>query len=184
MIYPRVTEVLAAYGNYDKIPSSILVPKANIGNTVHALCAGISKGAWIPEGMIAEECLGYVQSFKLWHDDFVHETEIIEQRYNDETEGYTGQIDQVITAKDTYRYLVDLKTTARQMKTHPVQVAAYERLLKCNGITVHGAILLYLQKDGSMPKFLQLNNLEQERHVFSAALICWRYFNARKLCTK
>jgi len=75
---PRVTEILKPFTSYDQVPKDILERAAAKGTSVHALCAGIAKGNWIPDGMIGAELLGFVQSFRKWADLYVKKFVIIE----------------------------------------------------------------------------------------------------------
>lgn len=179
MDYPRVTEVLKAFTNYDHVPLQILERAAARGTSVHALCAGIAKGAWIPEGMISEELKGYVTSFRKWAEAQVDKFIIIEKRYSDDHLQYSGQLDFVILGSDSKLYLVDLKTSARPQKTYPVQMAAYDYLLSIHNVHVEGAMLVYLSKEGEFPEIDLLEDMTQERQVFLDALNCWHYFNKR-----
>src|SRR4051812_22392174 len=123
MDVPRVTEILRAYTNYDQVPKDILEKAAARGTTVHALCAGFAKGNWIPDGMISDEHIGYVNSFKKWTESQVKKFVIIEKRFTDEQLKYSGQLDFVIVGSDDELYLIDLKTSSRSQKTYPVQMA-------------------------------------------------------------
>jgi hypothetical protein len=177
---PRVTEILKSYSGYDNVPKNILENAAQRGTAVHALCAGIAKGAWVPDSMVQEEYKGYVSSFMQWNEAVVKEYVVIEKRYTDETKRFSGQVDFVIRAYDGELYLADLKTTAKPHKTHPIQMAAYTHLLKSNGIEVKGAALIYLDKEGVYPPVHHYVGLHEELKIFEAALQCWNYFNKRK----
>lgn len=150
------------------------------GTTVHALCAGIAKGAWIPDGMIDAELLGYVNSFKKWADTQVSKFVVIEKRFKDDTLEFTGQLDFVILGHDNELYLADLKTSARPQKTYPVQMAAYEHLLNKHNVKIKGAMLVYLNKTGEFPEIHMLEDMQAEHDVFLSALDCWNYFNKGK----
>jgi len=180
MDYPRVTEILRAYTSYDQVPADILQRAAARGTTVHALCAGIAKGNWIPDGMIGEEFIGYVNSFKQWAGAQVDKFVIIEKRYMDDDLKYSGQLDFVVEGTDGKLYLVDLKTSAKPQKTYPVQMAAYDSLLRKQGVTVHGAMIVYLKKDGDFPDIHFIEDMKPEFAVFVSALYCWHYFNKGK----
>lgn len=180
MNYPRVTEILRAYSNFDQVPIHILDRAAARGVSVHAICAGISKGAWIPDGMIGQEHIGYVNSFKQWAKAQVSEFVIIEKRYADDEKKYTGQLDSVILAVDKELYLVDLKTSSRKNKTYRIQMAAYHLLLKKHNVKVKGAMIVYLDKDGEFPDIDLLEDMSEEERVFESALHCWHYFNKGK----
>lgn len=180
MDYPRVTEVLRAFTSYDQVPKDILERAAARGTSVHALCAAIAKGDWIPDTMIDKELRGYVNSFKQWAEAQVDKFVIIEKRLHDNLLQYSGQLDFVILGKDNELYLVDLKTSARPQKTYPVQMAAYDYLLRNNEVKVKTAMLVYLNKDGDFPEIHTLESMDREFQVFHSALDCYHYFNKGK----
>src|ERR1700733_9062991 len=134
ILYPRVTEILKPFSGFDYVSPTILKRAAARGSSVHALCAGIAKGAWLPDSMIDEELKGYVDSFKKWAKAQVKEFKIIEKRYCDEVLGFTGQVDFVLVGTDEEIWLVDLKTSSHKNKTYPLQMAAYVYLLNKNSI--------------------------------------------------
>ncbi len=177
---PRVTEILRPYTGYDQVPKDILERAAARGTSVHALCAGIAKGNWIPDGMIGDELIGYVRSFRLWQEAQVKEFVIIEKRYTDWENRYSGQLDFVVKCNDDKYYLVDLKTSAKPQKTYPVQMAAYDGLLAQNGIKVEGAMLVYLNKDGEFPNIDFIEDMTEQFDVFLCAVKCYEYFKIRK----
>lgn len=177
---PRVTEILRPLTTYDQVPEYVLHRAAARGTTVHALCAAIAKGEWVPDGMIDAEHLPYVNSFRSWAEQQVEKFVIIEQRYSDENAGFTGQLDFVIKGKDNELYLVDIKTSARPQKTYPLQMAAYDLLLRNHGIEVKAAMLVYLSKDNEFPNIDCIEDLKPEREVFMAALTCYNYIHRRK----
>lgn len=180
MAYPRVTEILNPFTSYDKVPPNILERAAARGTTVHALCAGLAKDEWIPDGMIGEEYLGYVKSFKQWAKHQVKKFVIIEKRYHDDFRGYSGQLDFVVQGNDGELYLVDLKTSAAPQKTYPIQMAAYDNLLRQHQVKVKGAMLVYLDKDGEFPEIDYIEDFNEQWSVFCSALHCWNYFKRTK----
>ncbi len=177
---PRVTEILKPYSGLEYVPKQILDRAAARGTSVHALCAGIARGNWIPEAMIDENLVGYVNSFRKWSEAQVDKFITIEKRFTEPDMLYSGQLDFVVLGTDGKLYLVDLKTTAKPSKTHPVQMAAYDRLLKRHGIVVEAALLVYLTNDGEFPDIHRIDDMTKEFSVFSSALECWNYFFKRK----
>lgn len=177
---PRVTEIIKPYTQYDKIPRQILENAASRGTTVHAICAGIAQGAWVPDEMIDEGLKGYVASFKAWSSRYAQKYIIVEKRFTDYELGYTGQLDFVVLAHDGDLWLVDIKTSARHQKHYCIQMAAYAKLLERNHIQISGAMLVYLSKDGDEPKVHTLSDMCEETEVFFSALTCWKYFNEKK----
>ncbi len=177
---PRVTEILKAFTSYDQVPKDILERAAARGTSVHALCAGIAKGNWIPDGMIGDDLIGYVRSFRKWQEAQVKRFVIVEKRYTELANQYSGQLDFVVEATDHKLYLVDLKTSSRPQKTYPIQMAAYNMLLRQNDVHVAGAMLVYLDKDGEFPDIHFLEDMTEEYGVFQSALECYQYFKMRK----
>lgn len=184
MKYPRVTEILRPFTKYENVPPDRLAAAAARGSTVHAICAGIAKGAWIPDGMIAENLLGYVNSFKKWSQAQAIEFIEVEKRYFDEVYEFSGQIDYLILGSDQKRYLVDLKTSARAQKTYPVQMGAYWHLLTTNGMRVEGAMLVYLDKDGEFPEIDLIEDISEHQRIFWSAYECYKYFHKAKVKSK
>lgn len=177
---PRVTEILRPFTSYDQVPKDILERASARGTSVHALCAGIAKGNWIPDGMIGEELIGYVRSFRKWQDAQVKEFTIIEKRYTDHEKRYTGQLDFVVRCTDGKYYLADLKTSAKPQKTYPIQMAAYKELLAQNGVQIEAAMLVYLKKDGEFPDIDLVEFVDGEFEIFCSAVKCYEYFKIRK----
>lgn len=177
---PRVTEILKYFSNFQYVAKDILEKAAARGSSVHGICAGIAKGAWIPEGMINEELRGYVKSFQIWSEAEVSEYLIIEKRFHDEEKNFSGQLDYVVTNKEGETWLVDIKTSASPQKTYPLQMAAYRHLLNNHGVTVRGALIVYLSREGDTPKVHRLENMSEETHIFMCALDCWHFFNKGK----
>jgi len=177
---PRVTEILKYYSSYDKVPKEILNKAAERGTIVHAICANIAKGAWVPDSTINPTHLSYVESFRLWSNEVVETFDIIEKRYSDEDLYYTGQLDFVITTKDGKKMLVDLKTSCAPQKTYPIQMAAYYNLLKKHGEEVEGALIVYINKSGTYPSVYTIEDFTIPLEIFNCALKCWKHFNPRK----
>jgi len=116
MKHPRVTEILKNFTNYEHIPQQILGRAAARGTSVHALCAGIAQGAWIPDGMIDEELVGYVNSFKKWSEVQVKSFLIIEERYTNEELKYSEELHIFLSALDCWHYFNKGKKNGRKRK--------------------------------------------------------------------
>lgn len=177
---PRVTEILRCFSGMEYVDKQVLARAAQRGTTVHAICAGLAKGAWIPESTIDEELHGYIASFKQWAAAQVLAFPIIEKRLQDNHNLFTGQLDFVIKGSDNELYLVDLKTSTRPQKTYPIQMAAYKYLLEIHGVRIKAAMLVYLSKDGEFPDIARYDELDDETCVFFSALKCYQYFHRKK----
>ena len=177
---PRVTEILHCFAQYRGVPRDVLENAAARGTKVHGLCACVAQDLWVPP--MLDELKPYVESFTRWHDSQVKRLILVEKRLHDKNETYTGQIDFVFELNDDKTWLVDIKTCQQPMKSHPVQMAAYIKMLIDNGIQVEGAQLVYLPKTGKDVKVLSytMDELRELYGVFAAALKCYYYFNAKK----
>jgi PD-(D/E)XK nuclease superfamily len=181
MDYPRVTDILKPFSGSSYVPKDILGPAAVRGTVVHAICAEIAKGGWVPDGMIDEEYRGYVNSFKLWLEKHIRKPIIIEKRFVHTYFKYTGQVDMVAEGVDDNLYLIDLKTTSAPQRSHVPQMAAYKWLiLHAQKIDIHAALIVYLDKDGAFPKIRKHEHLTHEFDVFLSALECYNYFHPGK----
>lgn len=180
MDYPRVTEVLKPFATYHGVPLNVMENAASRGTKVHAYCAAIAKGAWLPDSMIGEEFIGYVDAFRDWRGDLEVETFlVVEQRFIHEKHRYSGQVDFVIKTKSGREVLVDLKTSAKPQKTHPLQMAAYMEVLASHEIYVQEAWLVYLKKQGGYKQQV-VPYKPSEVATFLSALQCWRYFHGNE----
>lgn len=176
----RVTDVLKPFTGYEFVNHTVLANAAVRGTAVHSLCAAIAQDAFVDDENIQEDLRGFVKSFRLWKEAQVSSFVLIEKRYFDDDNGYTGQLDYVILGTDDKLYLVDLKTGSSPQKTHPVQMAAYDELLRKHSIAVHGAMLVYLDREGAFPDVKLLEDMTNERSVFLSALHCYKYFNRKR----
>lgn len=178
--FPRVTDILKPFTNLEYVPRDVLDRAATRGTQVHALCAAVAEGAWIPDETVQPDYRGYLQSFVKWHLAQVKEFLIIEKRFEHDAHEYTGQVDFVVKASDDLLWLVDIKTSSRHQKTYPVQMAAYREMLAIHSVHTHGAMVVYLDKDGEFPDIDVLEDTKEEFRVFMSALECHKYFKQRK----
>lgn len=189
--YARVTDILKPFTPFKNMSEPAIdaqesawrrtVQKAAArGTTVHAICAAIANDEWVPCDIIPQEAKGYVESFHAWMKDRVEMFLVIETRYSDDKQEYTGQVDFIALYKDGRCVLVDIKTTYKPEKTHPIQVAAYSQLAELHGCHVDAVSLVYLSKEGKYPKCFEYeeDELELRRDVFNSALNCYKYFNS------
>ncbi len=184
MTQPTVTEVLRAFSGFDKVSLAVLDKAAARGTTVHAICAEIAQGTWIPDDFTREDLRGYVRSFLKWKEYQVNKFLVIEKRYYNECLGYSGKIDFLIEGSDKKKYLVDLKTSHSPNKTYPVQMAAYTDLLRRDGIQTEAALIIYLDKEGGFPEIHYLDDLSEEWDIFKCALECYVYFKKPSIAKK
>jgi hypothetical protein len=176
---PTVTECIAPWVDWSKIPPGVLQAAADRGTAVHAACANIAQG--IPVIGISVECAGYVDSFRGWFDTIVEEVLLIEERLFDEANGYCGQIDLLVGTKQGEIWLIDVKTPLALSKSWRVQLAAYHHLCDLwaekNNVCLDRYGSLRLRPDGGIPAVdWYEGSAAPDFNIFLSALNCFRFF--------
>lgn len=176
MNYPSVTQVLGVYQDFSMIDKDVLEFATERGSVVHKICACRARGLpYLTEIMPA--AAGYVLSFDTWFTSSVLEVHLVETRLVDETYGFTGTPDLIVTLKGDPRPSVwDLKTPAAEYPTWWGQAAAYKRLAQENGYPVVRAGIVQLKPDGSPPRVPPYEVGPRDLAAFLAALTAWKYF--------
>ncbi|MFH2076584.1 MAG: hypothetical protein ABIJ57_14775 [Pseudomonadota bacterium] len=176
---PTVTETIAPWVDFSRIPLATLQAAADRGTAVHAACANIARA--LPVIGVSVECAGYVASFVGWFDKIVEEALLVEERLFDEANGYCGQIDLLVSTKGGELWLVDLKSPVILSKSWKVQIAAYGRLCDLwsvkNNVNIDRCGSLRLRKDGGIPSMdWYEGSALQDFNIFLSALNCFRFF--------
>lgn len=178
--YPSVTEILAPYSGYDRVPPHLLDAASARGSLVHAHCAAIAKEEWAPAPR--QEARGYIVSFQKWFDAFVDKVLFVEGELEDPELGYCGHPDLIVKSRKLGGVILpDLKTPAGVKKVWGSQLAGYENLsrkdkrISLPPIDRLGS--LRLDKDGAMAKFDEFTeNLLAYFGAFYAALAAHKFF--------
>jgi hypothetical protein len=175
------------------IPLDTLINASIRGTKVDGYCAAYLEGLFIPE--IEEEYLPYFQAFKQWYDDHVEMVLYPTERlYCDELR-ITGKFDFILHLKNGEDVLIDLKATATESKSWPIQLAAYNHLCTIAGYQIDGVYNLHLKKqygkktkDGGKAPFKivaklidQTPKLQKSWDIFKACLACYDYFDREEV---
>lgn len=172
--HPSVTTVLKPYTDFSMVPEHILTRATERGRKVHAICAAICQGLWIPP--IPSECAGYIKSFRIWLDAYVEKIIFVEKELVDPVYGFLGHPDMVVKIPEGI-VLVDLKTPIALQKTWQLQLAAYLHLAKMNGHKPERVGSLRLNANGGIAKMDWYQDSANDLNIFLALLNGWRYFN-------
>ena len=173
--YARVTEILNPYTDFSMVPEHILSRATERGRKVHAICAGILQGLWIPP--IDPEYAGYIASFQAWREQFVEEVIFVEHELVDPTYGLIGHIDFYGKLKKLGYALLDWKTPVALYKAWRLQMSGYNRLLEVAKRKVDVIASLQLNPDGNIPKMTRYENSAQDFNIFLGLLNGWNYFH-------
>ncbi len=178
-----VTQVLAPFINFDNVPEHVLTRATERGSKVHAICAAICQGLWIPP--IPPECAGYIASFQTWFDQYVEEVIFVEKELVDPVYGYLGHPDFYGKLKGIGYALLDWKTPITLYKQWKVQLSAYKRLLEINKKQIREykfvraidvVASLQLDPQGGIPKMERYENSVEDLNVFFGLLNAHNYF--------
>lgn len=182
-LYPRVSDILKVYTASDMamIQPEVLAKAADRGTRVHALCGGYARKLWLPD--IDEDCLPYFNSFKLWCDENVKSVILTEERLYDDDLKFTGQIDMLVETKSGSLALIDLKTSATESKSWPLQLAAYAHLSDYNHLRRNESLIIKLKKTGCKAKEIAYTPDQITKHwnLFKGAIDLYAYFNVKEV---
>jgi len=175
--FPSVTEVLQPFSGYGSVPESVLEAASARGTFVHAACAAIAKGEWLPRP--PKEFGGYVASFRWWFERYVDDVLLVEEELTDPELEFIGHPDLLIVSKALGGIILpDIKTPLNQQKVWACQLAGYRRLVQVDRNIVPDRIgSLQLSPDGKPPKFHDYTHNPHYFNAFHAALVAWKFFN-------
>lgn len=170
MTLPRVSQIIAPYSGYSKVPKKILEKAADRGTLIHAACLSMVKKE---ECRLPYEYAKYAMSFGkfLPHIKSIHS---YETRLADEEWKYTGMYD-YIGEIEGYKGLTlfDIKSSYASKKIWGCQLAAYARLVeKQFDIKPTTLMALHLSKEGNAP---QLIEYELKSHLKHFKAMCEMY---------
>jgi hypothetical protein len=176
---PSVTQVIAPFTDYSRIPPHILAQASERGSRVHGICAARVQGLWHPP--VGDDLAGYIRSFDAWAlvvaDLVLAEAELV-----DAALGYAGHPDLILRVHgDEGLSLVDLKTPVALHWVWRAQLAAYRNLAEVNGHQISRVFSLRLAKDGGQAKLDEYTGTTRADFAgFIAALNAYRYFKGEK----
>lgn len=127
-----VTSMLKGMEDLSSIPPAILARKAALGTAVHYATELDDQGQ-LDEDTVHEEVLGYLNGWRLFKQE--HEVEFIsiEQKLAHRRMRYAGTVDRVMKV-DSERGVWDIKTRLEIPPVVGIQLAAYNELVRENGI--------------------------------------------------
>lgn len=149
MKLPRVSQIIAPYSGYHKIPKKILEKAANRGTIIHSACLAMVKKE---EFKLTADYANYVISFAKFLPS-IKEVMAYETRYDDSYWHYTGMFDYLgIVEGWPGITLFDIKTSYSTKKIWGCQLAAYSRLISMHmNILPDTLMVVHLSKEGKAP---------------------------------
>lgn len=117
---------------------------------MHGCMAAYGLGIWHPK--IHPELVPYVESGIKWYDANVKKVIAVEQRYVDERNQYTGQIDLLAETVNDGVAVIDWKTSVAAYDIWELTTAAYKNLVEINlNIDVDTRMTVRLRKEPGKP---------------------------------
>lgn len=172
--YPSVTDVIAPYIDKGWFTDEC----RERGSAVHAVCEAHMQGLYAPK-LISTWQL-YVDSFKRWADLVIDKIILAEVRLVNDSLGYCGKPDAIITMKGTDKViLVDWKTSQGRQKWWELQICAYRELAEYNGIKTQRGLSVRLKKDGLMAIADEYPDMKAW-NIFVGLLNSHRFFNGNR----
>ena len=170
MNLPRVSQIIAPYSGYNKVPKKILEKAADRGTLIHSAClAMVQKEAC----KLPFEYAKYAMSFGKFLPQ-IKSIHSFENRLSDEKWGYTGMYD-YLGEVEGYEgtTLFDIKSSYAAKKIWGCQVAAYARLAEIHWEILPKTILVvHLSKEGNAPKLIEY---DLEIHLAYFKAMCEMY---------
>lgn len=201
LTYPRVSEIIGTHiaDELRSVPLDTLANACLRGTKLHAYCTAYLRGLWVP--VIEEEYLHYFEAFKAWAEENVFQTLYTGVRLYDDERRFTGEFDIIAVLKDSKQIaLIDLKTSCKESKSWPIQLAAYKHLCIHNGYEIETVFNLHLKKTKgavfeevngkkvkASPEKIKAKRIDHEEkdlvaywEVFDSALSCYDYFKRKE----
>jgi hypothetical protein len=175
--YLRVTEILQPFSKLHLLDAKIVANAADRGTRVHKFCTLYALNMLIID--VDDDCKGYVDSYKRWHDSMVAKVFMASKRINNACYRISGEFDLVVQLKDSEKsVLIDLKTPASSSPSWQLQTAAYKMLIELDDASweIDRRIALQLPKDGSQAKVIEYTNHENDEEKYLKALELYRFF--------
>jgi hypothetical protein len=157
--YDRVTSItgMIAYSGmmelgkkigFEKV-DEIMRTAGDRGRKFHEYCGLALKGK------LSDDMLQWVRAenhkmhdnlmqFIKWSSGEMKKVIISEKRYFDDKRLICGKPDIVAELKDGKTHLIDIKSSSKIYRSHFMQLAAYDYLLRENGIKVHDCMILHI----------------------------------------
>lgn len=170
-IVPGVTEILAPFCDFSRIPKDVLEYKRTLGRAVHKAIEYFEAGELDMES-VDETALPYLYSWQAFKDAKPLRVVGAEQIVYSKRYGFCGRKDLDVEFLDEPGVIwqLDAKCVVKMMPETALQTAAYAQATNENGtykITKRGG--LQLQPDGSMAKLYPYTN-RTDLNVFLNAL--------------
>lgn len=176
--YTRISDVLDPFKDFANIDPEVLANAARRGTAVHKYCElFISNMLFID---VADDCVGYIESFKIWLETVNPSPICLEERLYCEKRKITGQFDLLAKIGDD-TVLVDIKTSSKPALSWDLQTAAYNLLIEeQKNVTVDNRMCLMLSKTGKKPRTIYFEDTLKKINMFENALELYRFFEKDK----
>lgn len=152
--YARVSDILAAFVDFNAIPPDVLERKAALGTRIHDAINHEIQGDLV---VVPVQEVGYFQSFERWRSALCPVFLETEKRMYCDQKMLTGCIDALVKFEgEKIAVLVDWKTSVSESPAWILQAHLYHYLLNVNDIQIAPRFLwVKLDKHGLLPRVYQ-----------------------------
>ncbi len=169
----RVTTVLSPWADFSKIDPDVLAEAAARGTRAHTAFSNYALGRFV---YVPDDCHGYLESYKRWHDEYIDQVLAVEVELICSVYGFYGHADLIAVIKgDADPTVIDWKTPIATQPLWKSQLAAYFHLAKPK-YNPKRVASLRLKRDGSRALFDEYTSQAEDFAGFLAALSAYKFF--------
>jgi hypothetical protein len=175
---PSVSQIIRVLSSYHDVPQDKLDEAADRGRRVHAMTELIDAGETVKPDF---DAIGFKESYESWLAENKIEIVLSEQRMMCFSGLWFAGTPDRLAIVNGKPYVIDIKTTAKVMPQHGVQIAAYQILAESNGHKGYKGMTLRLRDDGP-PEIKKYSALEERmnRNTFISCLNIFQWKQENK----
>lgn len=186
--YPRVTRILQAIdkpglarwrgriGNDEA--DRVARDGAAIGTEFHGIVADINRGVhnqrgWQPPGHFRGMAFAYID----WLHKYASSVDSVERLAINEEDIYAGTLDVLMTFRgDKLPSIIDIKTSNYVSMDWPLQLSAYRKALRSEGVETARRVIVRVPKNGPCNiEMYDYENHEEDELMWDTVYKMWRW---------
>lgn len=191
--YPRVTHILQAIdkpglarwrgriGNEEA--DKVARDGAAIGTEFHGIVADINRGihnqrGWQPPARFREMAFAYID----WLHKYASSVDSVERLAINEEDIYAGTLDVLMTFRgDKLPSIIDIKTSNYVSMDWPLQLSAYRKALRSEGVETARRVIVRVPKNGPCNiEMYDYENHEEDELMWDNVYKMWRWMQSDK----
>ena len=160
VIYPSVSEILAPFCDFSRVPRDVLERKRQIGRATHK-CIELDEAGTLDPDTVDPQVMPYFESWRLFKATKPLQVCDAERIVYSKKHRYAGRFDLTVNFYDDPEpWLLDVKCVDRMMPETALQTAAYAYAYgESAGIAVTKRAGLQLKPDGSQAEYFPYDRI-------------------------